>query len=151
MSNMLTIDIDAVLSDEAKLEIAESEYRSAVARALETSNDVERFVGNVSYVTVSSIVEQYFDGGFEKLIIDKVTENLQKITKYDIFAKKSYLNATDSKGQQILDKAISTHAELIDKQVKKAFESIDKDYLKDSIQGAVENAVRDVFNPSDKE
>ena len=138
------IDFGDYLSPEEKRDIVEEVFRSRVQKALATANDVERFIGNVAYVSIEGIVNDILSkegNSAREIIAEKAATIIRNMTPYSVFQTGGgALREKPSVGQQMLDQAVTANKELIEKRVKRIINQVGNDEVKEALITAIENA-----------
>ena len=141
---MTEIDFGAYLSEHERHEIAVDEFRLAIRNALKTSNDAERFVGNVSYGAIAGVLDEALSDLGETardVIAEKAGTIIRNLSSYSVFRDgDSYLNPKPSVGQSILDEAVRENRELIKKRVHRIVNEIGRDDVKESLKQSIDEA-----------
>lgn len=145
---MTEIDFGEYLSEDERRAIVVDEYRQAVRRAVATKNDVERFVGNVAYGSISDLVDEALGEDAAQVIADKVATIIRNLTAYTVFQRADrFTRDKDSAAQVLLDQAVNDNKGMIVKRVKRIINEVGQSEVRWALKEAVDNA----FNNLDKE
>jgi len=144
------IDFGSYLSESERHEIALDEFRLAIRNALKTSNDAERFVGNVSYGAIAGVLDEALSDLGETardVIAEKTGTIIRNLSSYSVFRDAdSYLNPKPSVGQLILEEAVRENKELIKKRVHRIIGEIGRD----DVRWALKQSIDDAFSQADE-
>ena len=81
----------------------------------------------------------------QDIIKEKVKEELNEISSYDVFRRKGEFNNCNSLAYDILEKYVDENKNIIENKVKNIFNELSKTDLKYEIQGILENYIEKLF------
>lgn len=141
---MSDIDFSAYLSEQERHDIAADEFRNAVRREIKTPAEVERFVGNVAYLAIESIVDEALAGEGDTaraVIAEKAATIIRNLTSYSVFRHADgYLRTKPSLAQAYLDDAVKENRPMIEKRVKRIVSEVGRDDIKWALKAAIDDA-----------
>lgn len=137
----MEIDFSDYVSESERHEIVVDEFRQAVARSLKTSNDVERFIGNVAYGAIGGVVDEVLGEEARAVIGEKAATIIRNLTPYTVFrTADTVLREKPSLAQRFLDEAVAENKDLIAKRVRRIINEVGQDEVRWALKEAIDNA-----------
>lgn len=141
------IEIDDYLTESDKRDIAHEAFRNAATKALETSNDVERFVGNAAAVIIWELSDRVFGGmsayDLRQSIEKKVIASLKEIKTSDVIYRPwGSFRTKPTIAAEIIDATVAGNRGLIEDRVR----TLLADTPRDEIISALHRQLDDVLN-----
>lgn len=149
----MEINIDDYISESQKAEIAEEMFRSALARKMQATNDVDRILSNISYYAVFQEIDAAVEGGGETLrnqIRDHAYEHLNKGGNYGIFRSKDRWSEA-STATKIVEEFVHEKRGLIEERVHQAITQMPFDKIKEEIKYVLHDRINDILAGIDEE
>lgn len=151
MDSKITVDVSEYLSQEEMKEICKDVFTNAVARYINTENDLKRIIGNIGYETACNILDKQVPN-FSDQIIEQTKKACLDISTYTVFRKSNGWGDKDSIGLTLLEQATKDNKDIIIKKVQEVFNTIDNDSLRYEISDIIQKYIVDkVFEKSDED
>ena len=149
MDSKITVDVSEYLSQEEMKEICKDVFTNAVAKYINTENDLKRIIGNIGYETACNILDKQVPN-FSDQIIEQTKKACADIGTYTVFRKSNGWGDKDSIGLTILEQATKDNKDIIIKKVQEIFNAIDDDSLRYEISDIIQKYIVDkVFDNTD--
>lgn len=148
------IDVDSLLSDSDKREIAADEFRRAV-RAEITSHahfnregrGVETFLGNIGYEAYWHMLDEVVEGEGEtarEIIRANVLGHIRKRVTYGIFRDRNLMGAPDpSPATKIVNETVAAKKHLIENRVEQLLSEMPMDEIRAVVHELIDGVLRD--------
>lgn len=119
----IEIEIDNYLTESDKRDIAREAFEREVKKALETSNDVERFVGNAAAVAIWEGADRVIGGHDATELRDKIEKkvlaSLEKISTSDVIYRPwAQFRTKPTVAAEIIDATVLGNRGLIEDRVR---------------------------------
>lgn len=148
------IDIDSLLSDDDKREIAADEFRTAVraqiashARFNNAGSGVEAFLSNIGYETYWHMLDEIVDGEGEtarEIIRANVLGHIRKRTTYGIFRDRDLMGRQDSSpATKIANEVVAAKKHLIENRVEQLLNEMPMDEIRSVVHRIIDGVLRD--------
>ena len=140
----MNINFKDYLSEEEIKEIIIDELRKEAREHFCNEKEFTRILTNISYYELWKKIEEEVPNS-QDIIKEKVKEELNKISSYDVFRRKGEFNNCNSLAYDILEKYVDENKNIIEDKVKDIFSELSKSDLKYEIQGILENYIEKLF------
>ena len=140
----MNINFKDYLSEEEIKEIIIDELRKEAREHFCNEKEFTRILTNISYYELWKKIEEEVPNS-QDIIKEKVKEELNKISSYDVFRRKGEFNNCNSLAYDILEKYVDENKNIIEDKVKDIFSELSKTDLKYEIQGILENYIEKLF------
>ena len=140
----MNINFKDYLSDEEIKEIIIDELRKEAREHFCNEKEFTRILTNISYYELWNKIEEEVPNSRD-IIKEKVIEELNEISSYDVFRRKGEFNNCNSLAYDILEKYVDENKNIIENKVKDIFSELSKTDLKYEIQGILENYIEKLF------
>ena len=140
----MMINFKDYLSEEEIKEIIIDELRKEARNHFCNEKEFTRILTNISYYELWKKIEEEVPNS-QDIIKEKVKEELNKITSYDVFRRKGEFNNCNSLAYDILEKYVDENKNIIEDKVKDIFSELSKTDLKYEIQDILENYIEKLF------
>ena len=140
----MNINFKDYLSEEEIKEIIIDELRKEARNHFCNEKEFARILTNISYYELWKKIEEEVPNS-QDIIKEKVKEELNKITSYDVFRRKGEFNNCNSLAYDILEKYVDENKNIIEDKVKDIFSELSKTDLKYEIQDILENYIEKLF------
>ena len=140
----MNINFKDYLSEEEIKEIVIDELRKETRKQFCDEKEFTRILTNISYYELWKKIEEEVPNS-QDIIKEKVKEELNKISSYDVFRRKGEFNNCNSLAYDILEKYVDENKNIIEDKVKDIFSELSKTDLKYEIQGILENYIEKLF------
>lgn len=148
------IDIDSLLSDDDKKEIAADEFRNAVraqiaahARFDNEGRGVETFLSNIGYGTYWCMLDEIVEGegdSAREIIRANVLGHIRKRATYGIFRDRDLMGRPDpSAAQKIANQVVSEKRVLIENRVEQLLSEMPMDEIRAVVHDLIDGVLRD--------
>ena len=140
----MNINFKDYLSKEEIKEIVIDELRKEARNHFCNEKEFTRILTNISYYELWKKIEEEVPNS-QDIIKEKVKEELNEISSYDILRKKDEFNDSNSLAYDILEKYVEENKNMIENKVKDIFSELSKTDLKYEIQDILENYIEKLF------
>ena len=140
----MNINFKDYLSEEEIKEIIIDELRKEARNHFCNEKEFTRILTNISYYELWKKIEEEVPNS-QDIIKEKVKEELNEISSYDILRKKDEFNDSNSLAYDILEKYVDENKNIIEDKVKDIFSELSKTDLKYEIQDILENYIEKLF------
>ena len=140
----MNINFKDYLSDEEIKKIVIDELRKEARKHFCNEKEFTRILTNISYYELWKKIEEEVPNS-QDIIKEKVKEELNEISSYDVFRRKGEFNNCNSLAYDILEKYVDENKNIIEDKVKDIFSELSKTDLKYEIQGILENYIEKLF------
>ena len=138
----IEINIEDYITEEEKKEMVLNAYRNAIYEKMGYMKEDE-FLANVGYEVIFKAVDEMLGEDSRKIIEEKVKELIGNFSSFEVFRSSDYGNP--SKGYLMIEEAVESNRELINKRVKslitemsdKSFKYKIEDMLNEEIHKAI--------------
>lgn len=139
--NEITINISDYLSEDEMKEIAREKFGEIIERQFSDENQTERIISNTAYGMVFKRVDEVFGGKaeLEKMILEKVIEQINKLSSFHIFRHEDVWGRATSPAEKIIHQAVADNAELISAGVSEALRTLPNKIVKEAIGDFIKN------------
>lgn len=149
----IEVNLDDYLTEDDKRRIAEEEFRAAIRRATATSNDVERFIGNIAWVAVWDEAEtaltktEKYGPDLKKALREKITEVVGKVSFSSlIWDADSILRRKKSIALEVIEEVVKGSRGQIEQAIHRLLDSPQTDQqLLWGLEGAIVSEVQSMF------
>ena len=121
---MTAIAFDDYLSDDRKVEIAETAFRDICQESFR--KDAERIFSNAAHRAVWAVVDGMFNGEAAERVAEKVPAIIDNLSEHTVFRQRNAWEREDSPGQIALKAAVERHKGDIGSRVAYLVEEITK-------------------------
>ena len=140
----MNINFKDYLSEKEIKEIIIDELRKETRKHFCNEKEFTRILTNISYYELWKKIEEEVPNS-QDIIKEKVKENLNEISSYDVFRRKGEFNNYNSLAYDILEKYVEENKNIIEDKVKDIFSELSKTDLKYEIQNILENYIEKLF------
>lgn len=138
----IEINIEDYITEEEKKEMVVSAYQNAIYEKMKYMKE-DVFLANVGYEVIFKAVDEMLGEDSRKVIEEKVKELIGNFSSFEVFRSSDY--GKPSKGYLMIEEAVESNRELINKRVKslitemsdEAFKYKIKDMLNEEIHKAI--------------
>ena len=126
----IEINIEDYITEEEKKEMVLNAYQNAIYEKMRYMKEDE-FLANVGYEVIFKAVDEML-GEDRKIIEEKVKELIGNFSSFDVFRDRNY--GKPSKGYLMIEEAVESNRELINKRVKSLITEMSDESFKYKIE-----------------
>lgn len=128
----IEVNLEDYLSEDDRRDIAREEFRVALKRSLSTSNDVERFVGNVAYMVIWEEADATIRNSFKRddlrqEVRAKVRNIVGKMELHTIVQySDGFLRRKPTVAAEIIEETVKGSRGLIEERVRELIKGLNR-------------------------
>ena len=127
----IEINIEDYITEEEKKEMVLNAYRNAIYEKMGYMKEDE-FLANVGYGVIFKAVDEMLGEDSRKIIEEKVKELIGNFSSFEVFRSSDY--GKPSKGYLMIEEAVESNRELINKRVKSLITEMSDESFKYKIE-----------------
>ena len=127
----IEINIEDYITEEEKKEMVVSAYQNAIYEKMKYMKE-DVFLANVGYEVVFKAVDEMLGEDSRKVIEEKVKELIGNFSSFEVFRSSDY--GKPSKGYLMIEEAVESNRELINKRVKSLITEMSDESFKYKIE-----------------
>lgn len=138
------VDVREELGEERVQKICENELKDALYDYFHNEQNITRIISNAVYMMCYEVIKEQWDGDLDKLVRDKVEENIVNMPLYMVVNNSQYSGKTEA--YKIIEEESKAARPLIKEMVEKhireySFHELERDEIGDVIWEVIMNKI----------
>lgn len=139
-----SIDVREELGEERIQEICENEFKDALYNYFRNEQNITRIIKNAVYMMCYEVIKEQWNGDLDKLVRNKVEENIVNMPLYMVVNNSQYSGKTEA--YKIIEEESKAARPLIKEMVEKhireySFHELERDEIGDVIWEVIMNKI----------